>query len=104
MLYGDDVLHLCVMDRVGVRELRQNLSVYLRRVRNGEALEVTERGQPVARLQPLLDPDDTAARLEARGLAVRRGRGSLANLPAPLKLDLDRPPSEALDELREDRL
>jgi len=92
------------MERVGVRELRQNLSVYLRRVRNGEALEVTERGQPVARLQPLADPDDAAARLKVRGLTVRRGRGSLADLPAPLKLDLDRPPSEVLHELREDRL
>ncbi len=39
--------------RVGVRELRQNLSVYLERVKAGESLEVTERGQPVARLAPL---------------------------------------------------
>jgi prevent-host-death family protein len=38
--------------RVGVRELRQNLSVYLDRVKNGETLEVTERGQPVAQLGP----------------------------------------------------
>ena len=39
--------------RVGVRELRQNLSVYLRRVKAGESLEVTEMGRPVARLIPL---------------------------------------------------
>lgn len=38
--------------RVGVRELRQNLSVYLDRVKAGETLEVTERGQPVAELRP----------------------------------------------------
>lgn len=38
--------------RVGVRELRQNLSVYLDRVKAGETLEVTEHGQPVARLAP----------------------------------------------------
>ncbi len=38
--------------RVGVRELRQNLSVYLDRVKAGETLEVTEHGQPVARLGP----------------------------------------------------
>ncbi len=38
--------------RVGVRELRQNLSVYLERVKAGETLEVTERGQPVAELRP----------------------------------------------------
>ena len=39
-------------DRVGVRELRQNLSVYLDRVKAGETLEVTEHGLPVARLAP----------------------------------------------------
>ena len=38
--------------RVGVRELRQNLSVYLDRVKAGETLEVTERGEPVAELRP----------------------------------------------------
>lgn len=38
--------------RVGVRELRQNLSVYLDRVKAGETLEVTEHGQPVAHLGP----------------------------------------------------
>ena len=38
--------------RVGVRELRQNLSVYLERVKQGETLEVTEHGQPVAQLGP----------------------------------------------------
>ncbi|CAN5647459.1 type II toxin-antitoxin system Phd/YefM family antitoxin [soil metagenome] len=38
--------------RVGVRELRQNLSVYLDRVKAGETLEVTERGLPVAELRP----------------------------------------------------
>jgi prevent-host-death family protein len=38
--------------RVGVRELRQNLSVYLDRVKEGESLEVTEHGRPVARLIP----------------------------------------------------
>jgi prevent-host-death family protein len=39
-------------DRVGVRELRQNLSKYLDRVKDGEALVVTERGRQVARLIP----------------------------------------------------
>jgi prevent-host-death family protein len=39
-------------NRVGVRELRQNLSRYLDRVKAGEALVVTERGREVARLVP----------------------------------------------------
>lgn len=37
---------------VGVRELRQNLSKYLARVKQGETLTVTERGHEVARLVP----------------------------------------------------
>lgn len=37
---------------VGVRELRQNLSRYLDRVKDGETLTVTERGHEVARLVP----------------------------------------------------
>ncbi|MBA3421982.1 MAG: type II toxin-antitoxin system prevent-host-death family antitoxin [Thermoleophilaceae bacterium] len=37
---------------VGVRELRQNLSRYIERVKEGEALVVTERGREVARLVP----------------------------------------------------
>jgi prevent-host-death family protein len=37
---------------VGVRDLRQNLSRYLERVKDGETLTVTERGHEVARLMP----------------------------------------------------
>jgi prevent-host-death family protein len=100
------VLLLCVVNRVGVRELRQNLSVYLRRVKDGEPFEVTERGVPVARLQPLVAPDDPLARLEAEGKIrrARRGRGSFADLPPPLKLELERPLSEIVEELREERV
>lgn len=46
---------------VGVRELRQNLSKYLTRVKKGETLTVTERGHEVARLvpsRPEIDPYD----------------------------------------------
>lgn len=41
------------MNSVGVRELRQNASAVLRRVKAGEIVEVTERGEPVARLVPI---------------------------------------------------
>jgi prevent-host-death family protein len=90
------------MERVGVRELRQNLSVYLRRVKRGEALEVTERGRPVARLEPIVEGDDPIARLEARGLVVRRASRRLGDVE-PLRIELERPLSEILDEMREDR-
>ncbi len=89
------------MDRVGVRELRQNLSVYLRRVKAGQSLEVTERGEPVAQLGPVVDESDPVARLARQGRILRRGAGDLSKI-RPLKLDLERPLSAILEQLRED--
>lgn len=40
------------MTSVGVRALRNNLSEYLRRVREGELLVITDRGKPVGELGP----------------------------------------------------
>jgi prevent-host-death family protein len=40
------------MTQVGVRELRDNLSEYLRRVERGEMLLITDRGRPVGELGP----------------------------------------------------
>jgi len=37
---------------VGIRELRQNLSVYVARVKKGERFVVTEHNRPVAELVP----------------------------------------------------
>ena len=42
------------MPTIGVRELRQNASQYLERVRAGETIEVSVRGRVVARLVPAL--------------------------------------------------
>jgi prevent-host-death family protein len=41
------------MKSIGVRELRQQASRYLREVELGETIEVTDRGRPVARLVPI---------------------------------------------------
>jgi prevent-host-death family protein len=41
------------MERVGIRELRQNAAAVLRRVASGEVVEVTDRGRAVARIVPL---------------------------------------------------
>jgi prevent-host-death family protein len=40
------------MTAVGVRELKNSLSRYLRRVKAGDRLVVTERGEPVAIISP----------------------------------------------------
>lgn len=84
---------------VGVGELRQNLSKYLKRVQRGERLLVTDRNRPVAELGP---PPATAGaqldRLIAEGRVLRPLR---RGLPAPLKLDGDPYAlSRALDEIR----
>ncbi len=60
---------------VGVRELRQNLSRYLERVKDGETLTVTERGREVARLVPSRpDVDPYYLRLaEKYGATIPKG-------------------------------
>lgn len=101
---------MCYMPRrnapassVGVRELRQNLSVYLDRVKKGEALTVTEHGTAVAILRPLPAAASVLDRLVAEGRATRPSR-SLGQLPRPLEVKLERRLSDLLDEQREERL
>ena len=54
------------MRRVAISELKAKLSEYLKAVRAGEEVIVTDRGKPVARLAPISGADDTESRL--RGL------------------------------------
>ena len=53
----------CDRTRVGVRELRNGLSEYLKRVKKGEHIEVTQRGETIALLLPLPSEDQTASAL-----------------------------------------
>lgn len=90
---------------VGIRELRQNLSRYVERVKDGEVFEVTEHGRPVALLRPLPKEKDLVARLEAEGRLARRPTTRVRDLPPPLKRPAGgRPINEILDEIREDRV
>ena len=76
---------VCYMESVGVRELRQNLSVCLRRVEAGEALRVADHGHPVALLTPLPPDDDPFADLVAAGRVIpaRRSFSGPHYLTAP---------------------
>ena len=56
---------------VGVAELRQNLSRYLRRVARGERLLVTDRNRPVAELGPPPTSGAELDRLIAEGRVSR---------------------------------
>jgi prevent-host-death family protein len=91
-------------ERVGIRELRQNLSVYVRRVRQeGRAYEVTERGEPVARLTPLEGrPMSRIERMIADGRITPATR-TWDELPAPIQLPPGgRPLSDILEEMRDE--
>ena len=90
---------------VGSRELKTRLGTYLRRVRRGATLVVTDRGEPVAELRPVADgvsPEDAGlAALEVLG-AVTRGRGERLAPLRPIR-SKGRPASQAVIEGREDR-
>ncbi|MEX2195134.1 MAG: type II toxin-antitoxin system prevent-host-death family antitoxin [Thermoleophilaceae bacterium] len=87
---------------VSVRELRQNLSVYLRKVEAGETLSVTKRGEEVAVLGPPPGRRTAIDRLVAdRG--ATRPVGDLLDVE-PIELPPgSRTASDVLEELRQQR-
>lgn len=87
------------MKRVGVRELRQNASRYLERVKAGETVEVTERGQLVALLVPPEPGRNARARLIAEGRLIP----CAGALRPPSRAVAARTTQSVLDELREAR-
>jgi antitoxin (DNA-binding transcriptional repressor) of toxin-antitoxin stability system len=72
----------------------------LRRVEDGESIEITDRGRPVAVLAPL--PEDPVERLRAAG-DLQPAEAELADLPPPLPLPPgSEAPSAVLARLRRD--
>ena len=96
---------MCYMEtrEVGVRELRQNLSVYLARIARGETLEVTDRGQAVAILAPLPKRVPVLERLEREGLLIR-ATGDLLAARRPRTGRTSQRGSRLLQQTRADRL
>jgi prevent-host-death family protein len=90
---------------VGARELKTRLGRYLRRVRQGETLVVTDRGQPAAELRPIAQAtDDTSARLArlmALGLVTQHEARPLR--PFRPVSHRGKPVSDAIIEERKDR-
>jgi prevent-host-death family protein len=92
---------------VGVKELKNRLSHYLDRTKQGEEVVITDRGRPVAVLQPLR-PDTTANGLDVR--LARLAAAGWLNLPSGRRLERIRPVrvcgkpvSQTILEDREDR-
>lgn len=89
------------MSRVGIRALRQRASELLRRVADGETIQITDRGRPVALLTPLPE----AAPLERMRTSgeIVPAEGDLADLPGPLEPESTAElPSAVLARLRRD--
>ena len=64
------------MSTVGVKELKNRLTQYLRRTKQGEEVIITERGTPIALIQPIKSAD-MAVSLEAK-LARLASQGVVA--------------------------
>jgi prevent-host-death family protein len=91
-------------ERVGIRQLRQNLSIYVKRVREeGRSYEVTERGEPVARLTPLANrPTSLIEQMIADG-RITPAQRPWGEVPPPMQLPPGgRPLSEILQEMRDE--
>jgi prevent-host-death family protein len=89
------------MVRIGIRELRDNLTATIRRVRAGEAFEVTHDGEPVAILSPI-----RRTRLEEL-IATGQATPGKQPLQSPAKrypVVGRRTSQEILDDLRADRV
>src|SRR5947209_2422905 len=71
------------MHSVSVSEAKNRLSALLDRVRTGETILITDRGRPVARLEPAASQGDDdqgrLARLERAGI-IRRGSGRIPEI------------------------
>jgi antitoxin (DNA-binding transcriptional repressor) of toxin-antitoxin stability system len=109
----DDVAtggYIASMKEIGIRELKNRLSEYIRLVREGEVVVVTDRGKVVAELRPPGGPDLELARKYPK--LVEMARQGLVRLGKPnhpglyVRLPAVTPPGTAqqlLDETREDR-
>ena len=91
---------------VEVRELKTRLGSYLREVRRGQTIVVTDRGEPVAELRPIAAANSVAdAELDRLVAVGRLTRASKAPL-APFRPIRRKGPrlTDALVEDREDRI
>jgi prevent-host-death family protein len=67
--------------RVGVRQLKANLSSYLRQAAGGEQIEVTDRGHPVATIGPPVQAELPREEIERRIEKLRKAGRILPGKP-----------------------
>ncbi|HEX9636749.1 MAG TPA: type II toxin-antitoxin system prevent-host-death family antitoxin [Acidobacteriota bacterium] len=73
------------MAQTGVKELKDHLSEYLRRVRKGERVTITDRGEPIAALVPAQEGEEVrwAWKLAEKHLVAWSGGRPQGALKAP---------------------
>ena len=76
-------------DSVGIKMLKENLSQYIARAREGERIIVTDRGQEVAELGPVSPERSAILQLVASGAAQWSGhRFHVEGPPLDVPIDL----------------
>ena len=89
--------------RVGVREAKIHLSRYLKMVKKGAKVIITDRGKPVGKIIPIepseLSLSERIQRLEEQGIIEPGSDKSQSKLPAPIPV----PDAIAQRLLQEDR-
>jgi prevent-host-death family protein len=91
------------MERVGIRELRNNVASVVRRAAAGERVVVTVDGVPAAQLGPLEAGAGSGVTLDdlvAAGLVRPPGRRDRPSAPEAEDAPVDVRPEAVLDELR----
>jgi prevent-host-death family protein len=69
-----------VVETIGLRELNQNPSRAVARVRAGESLLVTDRGRPVLRMVPEVESPGALSRMVAQGTVTAPADDGLPEL------------------------
>jgi prevent-host-death family protein len=71
------------MDAINITEFRKHLPAYLKRVRSGEELRVTSRGQVIARIVP----EEDRAEAARKRLFALRGKGIVGDVESPIDVE-----------------
>lgn len=95
--------YTAAVETIGLRELNQNPSRAVARVRAGESLLVTDRGRPILRMVPEMGSSGTLARLVADGSVTAPAEEGMPEIVSDLLPEVDSIADELLAERRRGR-
>jgi prevent-host-death family protein len=94
------------MEQVGLREANIHFAKYVKKVKEGQEILLTDRGEPVAIIKPVMKREEPIEKrlhqMEKDGL-LRRASGKKFSLPKLVELP-GRPLSEMVIEDRKNRI